>query len=241
MKSSLLILSFLMCSGLNAQKGNLNLSRWHVSNNVEASEFQMIRKLKLQYFLSNDNDNIYVDLKVEDHEVQERILREGLTIWINMDGSELKKMGVRFPLGSENSGDHRKADHPENSSNREVNGVNLISPANTIELKGFTNEVQRHFPSDNLDNFRGSVKFDAMGILYYKLIMPIAKLPVRNSREGHGAMPFTLGIEYGSLPNTNKQGENRGPRPSSLFHSGSSGSSGSKLEWINNVRLASSK
>ena len=30
--------------------------------------------------------------------------------------------------------------------------------------------------------------------------MPVAKLPVRNSRDGSGAMPFTLGIEYGNLP-----------------------------------------
>jgi hypothetical protein len=71
--------------------------------------------------------------------------------------------------------------------------------------------------------------------------MPIAKLPVRNSRGGHGAMPFTLGIEYGTLPAINKQGGNRGPKPSSLFHSGSSGSDGARLYWINNVRLATSK
>jgi hypothetical protein len=241
MKSYVWILSLIFCCGLNAQDGNIHLSRWHVSDKVESSEFQPIRKLKLQYFLSNDNDNFYVDLRVVDHLVQDKILREGLTIWINMDGTQVKRMGVRFPLGSQNSGDRRKADHQENNPNPQVNGNNPISLANTIELRGFINEVQRHFPSDNHDNFRGSVKYDPAGVLYYKLIMPIAKLPVRNSRGGHGTMPFTLGIEYGSLPNTYKQGENRGPRPSALFHSDSSGSNGSKLQWIYNVKLVSSK
>jgi hypothetical protein len=241
MKSSVWIFSFILCSGLNAQKGNLNLSRWHVSDKVDASEFQLIRKLKLKCMISNDKDNIYIDMKIEDHEVQDRILRQGLTIWINMDGTEMKKMGVRFPLGSQNQGDRRKADHSENKSNSDGGDVNLVLLANTIELKGFTNEEQRHFPSDNHDNFRGSVKFDEAGIFYYELVMPIAKLPVRNSRGGHGAMPFTLGIEYGSSAVINKQGENRGPRPSSLFHSGSSGSDGAKLYWIHNVKLATSR
>jgi hypothetical protein len=69
----------------------------------------------------------------------------------------------------------------------------------------------------------------------------MTKLPMRNSRGSHGAMPFILGIEYGSLPATNKSGVNRGPAPSSIFHSGSSGKGGSELIWIKDVRLATSK
>ena len=241
MKSSILILSFFVCSGLNAQKENLNLIRWHASDKVEASDYQLIRNSDLYCFISNDNDNLYFDVKVKDQGTQNRILKEGLTIWISMDGKEEKKMGVRFPVGSQNQGAHRKTDHQENNSVPDGNTVNPIALANTIEIIGFTTEQQRHFPSDNHDSFRGSVKYDEAGILYYKLVIPIMKLPVRNTRAGNGAMPFILGIEYGYLPVMNKQVENRGPRPSSLFHSGSSGSSGSKLYWINNVRLATSK
>ncbi|MGC1391912.1 MAG: hypothetical protein WA816_12825 [Bacteroidales bacterium] len=241
MKSSVWILSFFLCYGLNAQKGSLNLSHWHVSDKINMSEFQLIRRLKLQYLITNDNVNIYIDLKINDHGVQDRILRQGLTIWINMDGTEMKKMGIRFPLGSQNQGDRKKANHSENNSISNESDDTLVLLANTIELKGFTNEVQRHFPSDNRDNFRGSVKFDAEGVLNYELVIPIEKLPVRNSRGGHGAMPFTLGIEYGSSAVINKQEVNRGPRPSSLFRSGSSGSDQTKLYWIHDVKLATSR
>jgi hypothetical protein len=167
-------------------------------------------------------------------------LKEGLTIWISMDGKAVKNMGIRFPIGSQNQGGHRKADRHENNSTPDGNTVNPLSLANTIELIGFTNEQQRHFPSDNHDSFRGSVIYDEAGTLFYRLVIPITKLPVRNSREGHGAMPFTLGIEYGSLPVMNKQ-ENRGPKPSSIFRSGRSGGGASEVNWINNVKLASSK
>lgn len=240
MKSYVLILSFIFCSGLNAQNRNLTLSRWHQKDIVEESDYMHIKKAKLYYSFSNDYDNLYINIKVDDRNVQSRILKEGLTIWINMDGKEIKKLGVRFPLGSQNQGSRRKADSHENNSSPDQNAVNLLTLANTIELIGFINEQQRHFPADNHDSFRGSVMIGEGGILYYKLIIPIVKLPVRNSREGRGAMPFAIGIEYGSSSMQNKQ-ENRGPKPSSVFRPVRSGEGSSELNWINNFKLATSK
>ena len=180
-------------------------------------------------------------MKVEDRKIQKRILTEGLTLWINMDGREEKKMGIRFPLGSRNQPGRKKTEHEENTPTRVESIENLLSMANTIEILGFISEQQRRFPAENRDSFRGSVKLEEEGNLYYKLIMPVAKLPLRNSRDSHGAMPFILGIEYGSLPVTNRSEVNRGPAPSSIFHSGSSGKGGSELIWIKDVRLATSK
>ena len=207
MKSSLLILSLLISTGLIAQKGDLNLSKWHLHDNVEASDYQLIKKTELYYFLSNDNDNIYIDMKIEDPRVQDKILKEGLIIWINMDGKTLKKMGVRYPIGAQSP--------------------TPLSFANTIELIGFTNEQKKHFPSENPDNFRGSVRYDDEGILYYKMIMPIAKLPIRNSKGGNGAMPFILGIEYGFSSSLHTIDPSRGRT--------------TELHWIKNVKLATSK
>jgi hypothetical protein len=222
MKTSIFILSLLICTGLNAQKGSLNQSRWHLKDEVQASDYQPINKAKLYCFLSNDNDNIYIDIKIADAGVQNRILKEGLTIWINMDSKSAKKMGVRYPIGSQNPVGRNKPDYAENTTNQDRSLVSPLSLANTIELIGFINEEVRHFPSQNSDNFRGSVKYDKEGILYYKMVMPIAKLPVRNSKQGNGAMPFAIGIEYGSSTSVNKSGNQMSPPPSSSFSSGGS-------------------
>jgi hypothetical protein len=241
MKYCILIISMLLSGGLNAQRKNLNLSRWHLNDKIESSDYLPVGKSGLYCLISNDNDNVYIDMKVEDRKIQNRILTEGLTIWINMDGREEKKMGIRFPLGSLNQPGRKKTEPDENSTPRTESVENLLSMANTIEILGFISEQQRRFPSENRDSFRGSVKLEEGGILYYKLIMPLAKLPMRNSRDSRGAMPFILGIEYGSLPLTNKTGVNRGPAPSSIFHSGSAGKGGSELIWIKDVRLATSR
>jgi hypothetical protein len=241
MKSYILIIFILVSSGLNAQKKNLNLSSWHMNNKIESSDYMPAGRSGLYCFISNDNENVYFEMKVKDRKIQNRILTEGLTIWINMDGKEEKKMGIRFPLGSRNQPGRKKNAREENIPAEAESTENLLAMANTIEILGFLSEEQRRFPAENRDSFRGSVTLDEGGILYYKLIMPVAKLPLRNSREAHSAMPFILGIEYGSLPAANKSGVNRGPAPSSIFHSRSSGMGGSELIWIKDVRLATSK
>ena len=226
MKSLLLILSLFIFATLNAQKGSSKSGKWHNSDKTESSDFTPLKKSGVSYILTNDNDNIYVDLKIDDSEVQNKILRGGLIIWINMDGNTLKKMGVRYPIGSEKQSAHNKTMQIENPVNQNVSQGNPLSMANTIELIGFFNETERHFPAENHDNFRASVRFDEVGALKYKMIMPIAKLPVRNTKEKNGTVPFTLGIEYGFPFEMNKSVENKKSVPSTSnqsgeYHSGS--------------------
>jgi hypothetical protein len=274
MKTFLLFFSLLFCTGINAQKGNLIISKWHKSENTEfkvpSGEYSFFKKGKLGYFLSNDNDNIYVNLKIEESGVQNRILKEGLILWINMDGKASKKMGIRFPIGSQNSEGRNRTGMPESKINPDGSLVTPLSMANTIELIGFTNETARRFPADNPDNFKGSVKFDNDGNLYYWMAMPIAKLPVRNSKDHSGAMPFTFGIEYG-VGQINRAGQGSNVAPVSAPPSGSSrggrsggGQSGGRgqgmgpsqtgspsassqnsmtsvLLWIKNIKLATEK
>jgi hypothetical protein len=222
MKTLIIFLSFsfFICIAIDAQKGDLILSKWHKSENgqfkVPSGEYSFYKKGKLWYFLSNDNDNIYISLKIEDPGVQNRILKEGLMIWINMDGKTTKKMGVRFPIGSQNSEDRNRSGMPEIKTNIDGSLVTPLDLANTIELVGFSNEAVRRFPADNNDNFKGSIEFDKEGNLYYRMAMPVAKLPVRNSKEGNGAMPFTIGVEYGSVSQTIKGSGNSAAPTTSL-------------------------
>ena len=228
MRSILSILVFFIFFGLNAQKSNQILSRWHANNRIEESDYQYIRKASLYYFISNDNDNIYINLKTSDKNIQERILKEGLVVWINMDDKDQGKMGIRYPIGSDNQNSKRRGETVE--KNPDYDTTSVLSMANTIELLGFISEQERRFPSENPNTFNGSVKYEK-GVLYYKLVMPIAKLPIRNSRQGNGAMPFTLGFEYGFIPQMQSSSNRYGGS-----HGGPAG-----LSWINHIKLAVSR
>jgi len=188
-----------------------------------------------------------------------------------MDAKSAKKMGVRFPLGSQHQGG-RRGQNGIGNFDAQGKPVTSLSLANTIELIGFTSEESRRFPAENGDTFSGSLSYDKEGDLCYRMKMPLVKIPVRNAKDGGGAMPFTLGVEYGFTPpvNTNRgsgmqpqfpvgsgeggggsRGGSGGGRSGGGRSQGagsSSGGSGSAQSivppvafWIKNIKLATSK
>ncbi len=227
MKIYVLILAMILCSDLNGQQGKYFLSSFNNdgAGTVSSENYSFSKKAKIYYFISNDKANVYVDLKVPDSEVQSRILMQGLTIWINMDGKSAKKMGVRFPIGSQHQVGRKGQNNAAGNLDAQGNPVTPLSLANTIELIGFTSEESRRFPAENADSFSGSVTYDKEGVLHYKMKMPLVKIPVRNAKGGGGAMPFALGIEYGYSPVENV---NRGPGGVQPQFSGASKSGSSK-------------
>jgi hypothetical protein len=271
MRSLLLIFLLFLCLSGFAQKGNPNESKWHARENISNTEYAAIKKSGISYFLSNDNDNLYLELKIEGIDVQNMIIHQGLVLWIDMEGKLRRKLGVRYPIGSQKKLSHSKASQPELATNPDGSPGSPLSMANTIELIGFIGEQVRHFASENPDNFSGSVKYDNNGVLYYKMRLPIAKLPLRNKKEGNGAMPFALGLEYGFKPEAGNQGAAANQPPASYNKkSVSRGSgrpvpgrpgrgekisdenvgrnaktneyeSGSELLWIKDIKLAASK
>jgi hypothetical protein len=196
-------LFFLLLLSINssAQKGKVFISAWQpeaeAAVTIPADKYSYFEKQKLYVNISNNNDIIVVSLRIEDPVVQNRILKEGLTLWLSFDGKLNKVAGVRFPIGSLNAQGRRNSNLPANMTDKEGNLITPLSMANTIELIGFTGEEMRIFPSDNADSFRGSIKYDNDGNLNYRLVMPVSKLAIRNAKDGDGAMPFTMGIEYG--------------------------------------------
>jgi hypothetical protein len=220
MRLLIALLLFSLCININAQKGKLILSSWKENGEMElsipAGNYAYCKKGKFYYSISNSNDKFFIDLRIEDKRVQDLILKKGLMVWVNMESKLNKTMGVRFPVGSQYSEGKSENNLTNTNENFEKIIATPLSKANMIELIGFISEETRRFPADNYDNFRGSVKYDDNGYLNYKMVMPIAKLPVRNSKDGDGAMPFSLGLEYGASPSMNVSGMN----PSSVPKTG---------------------
>ncbi len=50
------------------------------------------------YATSNDKDYLYITLETGDEYVQTKILKQGLTVWIDTSGKKEQMMGIHFPL-----------------------------------------------------------------------------------------------------------------------------------------------
>jgi hypothetical protein len=174
------------------------------------------KKGNFLYYISNDRDNLYIDLKIEDSGVQYKILQDGMAVWINVDGKSRKEAGIRFPLGA------RLAKGPGMQGNESP-----LAIAKVIQVIGLSGAEREMIPADNPDNFSGSVKYDSQGILFYYLRMPLTRIPFLKNKTGDGLEPFTLGIEYGGIPVVGSRPTGQMPQmPADMPPSGRSGGGG---------------
>ncbi len=193
------LLALLICANASPQKASKRNSLWNkYANNTDAipqTDFQFYKKGNLYYLTSNDDQNYYIDIRVEDTETEARILREGLVVWISTNNKSVKNKGIRYPIGTENARRQgmRGAVQTESGVSKSP-----IAQANTVELIGFPENEGRLLPSDNTDNIRGSVRYNDQGVLYYRLIIPVSKLNLEPAKGSDGTMPFSIGMETGA-------------------------------------------
>jgi hypothetical protein len=193
MRTLTITLGLLFCFNVFSQKGGESVCKWNGSGNEELNipleSYQYFKKGMLYHYLSNDKENVYLDIRVIESVAKSKILKEGMTVWINMNDKQVKKDGIRFPLGTES------LRGPGKQQARDIQG-RLLSPveqANTIQVIGFDGPFQ-FIPANNTEGFRGSVHYDNEGVLIYRLILPITKLATRGTDI---TGPFAIGIEPG--------------------------------------------
>jgi hypothetical protein len=58
-------------------------------------------KAMLGYAVSNDRENLYITVETGDEATQMKILKEGLTVWIDKKGEQNELTAINFPLPSE--------------------------------------------------------------------------------------------------------------------------------------------
>ena len=68
-------------------------------------------KAQLGYAVSNDKDNLYITVETGDLATQLKILRNGLTVWIDKTGEKNELTAINYPIPQ--NGEERIADGPE--------------------------------------------------------------------------------------------------------------------------------
>jgi hypothetical protein len=184
-------------------------SHWRSSDinthSLSDDNYGFFKKGNFLYYISNDNENIYIDIKIKDSGVQSSVLQEGLTVWFNADGRQHKEVGIRYPLGA------KFADGPGRRNQGNSTSASPLSKANTIQLIGFPGEGQNMIPAKNDDNFSGSLEYDQDGNLFYNLRLPISRLSLIASEGGAGIEQSTIGIEYGGMPQMGNKPNGQAP------------------------------
>lgn len=141
------------------------------------------------YGISNDENYLYVKLKVVDERNQRKILMNGLVLWFDIEGKAKKKLGYAFPLSNEKAkleinavtsgGKDLELREKLELLQMETEKVNkrFLKGDEAINVISEDGKVVETFPShQSKEGVNMMIYIDTYHILYYEARIPLNKI-----------------------------------------------------------------
>ncbi|MDQ2793084.1 MAG: hypothetical protein M3Y12_03630 [Bacteroidota bacterium] len=168
---------------------------------------------KLQYQVLNDSRTVYVRLKVADQGTQARVLRRGLTIWLDTTGRSQHQFGVRYPLGGPPPPNQVAPDPNAPLAVRRARRTLALAEMREMELLNYKGSREPTLTDAQSQlGVKVALGFDAQDDLIYELAVPLRllyrRLPALNpgrpavvgvSIEGNRPAGHSVGTPEGSV------------------------------------------
>ena len=173
----------------------------------------------LSYGISNDKENLYIRLNINDLDIQKKIFMAGLTIWIDTLGRKKESMGIQCPIMKESPRMRMNAMRDRNSPMQWDD--NQLLEARFI---GFVKSQEIHFLYNNPYKVEVSISVDDFKSMYYEMKIPLSI--IYNNYSDLLSKSISIGLETGAikLPSPDQRTANMG----SGGQRGTSGSNGGR-------------
>ena len=146
----------------------------------------------LSYGISNDKENLYIRLNINDLDIQKKIFMAGLTIWIDTTGRKKETLGIQCPIMKE-SPKMRPNLMKDRSSPIQWNNNQLLE----ARFIGFTNLEEIHFLYNNPYKVEVSVSVDEFKSMYYEMKIPFSI--IYNNYSDLLSKSISIGLETGAI------------------------------------------
>jgi hypothetical protein len=172
------------------------------------------KKEQVSYAMTNDKDNVYIMLSARTREEQQKIIRGGMTVWINTQAekSNADAIGIGFPTGVKMTREQNlmAQAQPERYQNK--------SRSPDDDLRGYTlygfrkDETVENFDSGQNNNEGVALKigFNKAGDLLYEAAIPLNSIYPHNTTHNYAGKSLAIGIFIEGLPPTEGGGGRRG-------------------------------
>jgi hypothetical protein len=163
---------------------------------------------ELQYNITNDNTNIYVSVATSDQSTQMRILREGISVFIDTKGKTNKLMGLSFPANEVVEANRNNNTIKMMGGDKRGDQVNfkkqLLMDKDIFKTFGFINMENRVYDVSDTTAIKLGINYDTFGNLVFESIIPIKHI-YNKTFTAKNAPSLSLGI----VLNTTNRSENR--------------------------------
>lgn len=159
-------------------------------------------KTGLSCIVSNDRENVYVLAATANETTIQRILRGGLTLYINNHGvkEEAGAAGISFPTGNRiQRGDKLLNDRPELQQNKQV----ALAAVQDYSLFGFPDiKTPENFDygKSNPVGVQLAIGLNATGALVYEAAIPLTSFLTKAAALNPGRASIALGFVLENVP-----------------------------------------
>lgn len=165
----------------------------------------------IMYGLSNDQKNLYVKMKFANHILQQKVMKTGLTFWIDTTGEKNKQLGLVFPIKSSS---HRLPGtqksrtgnyNPEEITRKQIDtamfNAKFRDGMQSMQLVNYFGEGRVDLiDNKNTEGINAILRLDRESELYYKAEISLQKI-FSNPENflNDTTQYFSFGIETGKM------------------------------------------
>ena len=168
-------------------------------NSIEEDQIELVTskyydsKSQIRYRVSNDDENIHLNIKTNHEPTIAKILRAGMTVYFDPSGRKKKNIYVNYPIGSPQDLQQVK---PMRIGGKKADLKTLINSTST-GVQWVQNEKKQSFTTLNPPaNIQLSIKANESKELEYDLIIPFTQISTSGKA---GLLNLTIGVVTGSF------------------------------------------
>lgn len=183
---------------------------------------------QLNYALANDQDNLYLAIRINDRSEQIRVLRSGLTISIDTRGKKKESFSITFPVGDLGPGDlAEQADDLQGKTDvtqedRDELMRARLTKLREIRVSGFKDIEGETITTSNTYGIKTAINYDKDGNLVYEAAIPLKFFHADDIAKNEWAFDFKINgiVRHNQNANTEQGGPSRAGRGGGGFAGG---------------------
>lgn len=151
----------------------------------------------LNYTLSNDKENLYAAIRINDRSEEARVLNAGITLSINTKGKKKETFSMTFPLRYPGSpvpafSGRKDGDGEITREEREELVRERITTLRSIKMTGFKDIENEMITTSNTYGIKAAIDYDADGNLVYEAAIPLKLFHASDIGKGEWAFNFKI-------------------------------------------------
>lgn len=169
-------------------------------------------KLGFSWSVTNDKDNLYILVAGTNETIIGRILRGGMTVYINTHGvkEEAGAASIAFPTGNRIKKDERMLnDRPELQQNKHV-AINAVQDYSLSGFQQIKTPENFDYGKTNAENIQLSVGLNPSGQLVYEAAVPLASFLSKNELNSNARKSIAIAFEIENIPGAAGSGSGGG-------------------------------